>query len=310
MPGPPVPTQRLALEIGKDPAELERKTGIKNRHWVEPGADAADLGEVVLRGALEKAGMKAQALRRLIYVSSVGYDAVIPSTGNLVARALGISDSCDTFDIANACTGFLTGFDLAARSVATGLGPVAIVVVELNSRVIRKDYPRSYVVMGDAAAAVVLGEGRQEEGVLGVHLRNKVDEQTDAYMAHPLRTGRFEYLQFAIPNRDIAQKAASYMLTAGERALEAAGLKVAEIEWILPHQPNGVLFKKVVEEMGARPEQLVPVVEEIGSVAAASIPYSLDKLLRTGSVLPGHRILMMGVGAGLSYGAIVYQVGR
>jgi 3-oxoacyl-(acyl-carrier-protein) synthase III len=305
-----VSTEQLARELGKDPAELERKTGIKTRHWVGPETRAADVGADVLRRALERAGMPAQALRRLIYVTTVGYDAMIPSTGNGVARALGLSDSCDTFDIANACTGFLTGFDLAARSVATGMGPVAIVTVELNSRMIREAYPRSYVVMGDAAAAVVLGEGRQAEGgVLGVHLRNRVDEQTDAYMEHPLRTGRSEHLQFAISNRDIAEKAAGYMCTAAARALKEAGLKMADVEWLLPHQPNGNLFKRVAEQMGARPEQLVPVVEEIGSVAAASIPYSLDVLLRTRPVLAGHRILMMGVGAGLSYGAIVYQVG-
>jgi 3-oxoacyl-[acyl-carrier-protein] synthase III len=65
----------------------------------------------------------------------------------------------------------------------------------------------------------------------------------------------------------------------------------------------------IIERYDLEPARVVPVVEEIGSVAAASIPFSLDRLLRTRPVRPGDRLLMLGVGAGVSYGAILYQVG-
>jgi 3-oxoacyl-[acyl-carrier-protein] synthase III len=51
------------------------------------------------------------------------------------------------------------------------------------------------------------------------------------------------------------------------------------------------------------------MVRDVGSVASVSIPYSLDLLLRTRDVRPGDRILMVGVGAGVSQGALLYQVG-
>ena len=52
------------------------------------------------------------------------------------------------------------------------------------------------------------------------------------------------------------------------------------------------------------------VVHDVGSVAAASIPISLHRLLRSGRVRPGDRILMIGVGTGISYGAILLRTGR
>ena len=53
---------------------------------------------------------------------------------------------------------------------------------------------------------------------------------------------------------------------------------------------------------------MVPIVSEVGSVVSASLPVSLDRLLRTREVKPGARILMIGVGSGLAYGALLFRV--
>ena len=79
---------------------------------------------------------------------------------------------------------------------------------------------------------------------------------------------------------------------------------------MLPHQPNGAMLAGAsAERFGLDPARLVPVVEEIGSVGSVSIPFSLDRLRRTRSIRPGERILMLAVGAGVSFGAVLYQAG-
>ena len=93
-------------------------------------------------------------------------------------------------------------------------------------------------------------------------------------------------------------------------ALAHAGITIDDVDWILPHQPNGALLAAIVAELGVAWERVVPVVADVGSVGAASIAVSLDRLFRTREVRPGARILMVGVGAGLSSGAILYQHGR
>src|SRR6202044_3554236 len=118
------------------------------------------------------AGLAPEALRRIILVTSSGGDVIGPATANAVVHALGLDDRCDAFDLNNACMGFLTAFDLAARCVATGLGPVGVVAAEMASRFIRPDAARPYFVLGDAAAAAVLGAGRRGEGILGSFLSN------------------------------------------------------------------------------------------------------------------------------------------
>ena len=94
-----------------------------------------------------------------------------------------------------------------------------------------------------------------------------------------------------------------------ENVLAQSGLALSDIQWFVPHQPNGSLLQAIVEELKVDPARVVPVVNEAGSLGAVSIPLSLDRLRRTRDVRPGDRILMVGVGAGLSTGAILLQTG-
>jgi 3-oxoacyl-[acyl-carrier-protein] synthase III len=97
--------------------------------------------------------------------------------------------------------------------------------------------------------------------------------------------------------------------TATQAVLDQAGVKLDDIHWLLPHQPNGALLDAIVEGLGLDRTKLIPMVQDVGSVASVAIPYSLDLLLRTRDVRPGELILMVGVGAGVSQGALLYQVG-
>ncbi len=245
----------------------------------------------------------------MIFVSSTGGDTLIPGTAHLVCDRLGLDDTCDAFDINNSCAGFLTALDLAARSVATGLGPVGMVSGEIFSRYLPADRPRAYLVMGDAAGAVVVGEGREGEGVLGVSLASEALLRRRITMAHPGVSGVPTWLQFDATYDELTENAASCLMKSSAAALAQAGVALGEVEWVLPHQPNGRMLELILEKMGVPRERTVPVVHEIGSVGSASIPVSLDRLFRSGKLRPRDRILMTAVGAGTGYGAVVAQVG-
>lgn len=309
LPGRAVTTEELARKVGKDPAKVEERTGIRTRYWVEPGTRMTDVGVEVLRRALDAAKVTPTDLRRILFVTSTGGDAVAPATASMIAGALGLTGSCDAFDINNACMGFLTAFDVAARSVATGLGPVAIVAVEFTSRGLDPSHTRPYLVLGDGAAAAVLGTARPGEGVLGVALANNGTLPPDTGFGQSLLTGKLEKIQFYASREDIFQIALDALGTATQSVLKQAGVKLEDIQWLLPHQPNGALLNAVVDGLGLDRTKLIPMVRDVGSVASVAIPYSLDLLLRTRDVRPGDLILMIGVGAGVSQGALLYQVG-
>lgn len=308
-PGPSVTTEALCARVGRDAHEVLSKTGIHTRHFAPPGMKTADVAAQALRGALDAAGLEARALRRIICVSSMGGDVTTPATANRVAAALGLAGSCDAMDLSNACMGFLSAFDVAARSVATGLGPVGIVSVELLSRTTTPEDPRPYLVLGDAAAAAVLGAARPGEGVLGVSLGNDGTLPPDVVLENPHATGKPERMRFLTPNKAMTRVALGALMRAAHSVLAEAQVAMGEVEWVLTHQPNGRMLDAVMDALGMRAERGVRVVDTVGSVGSASLPTALDRLLRTRPVKAGDRILMVGVGAGVAHGAVLYRVG-
>jgi len=310
MPGPPVTTGELVGRVPGvwDAARIEAQTGIAARHFVEPGTTAAALGAAALAKALAAAGMAANELTRVIFVDSLGGDTLAPATANDVLGALGVTTGCDCFDLNNACLGFLSALDVAARGVATGQHAVAIVVVELTSRYITPDDPRPFFVFGDGAAAAVVAAGQDGDGILGSVLRNEPGNIGGVTLAHPGRTGARETIRFTKPNARMLDLALELLRDSTDAVLAQAGIRLADIEWVLPHQPNGAMLEAFVRALDVPAERVVPIVHETGSVGAASIPISLDRLLSSGRVRRGDRVLMIGVGAGLSSGATLLQL--
>jgi 3-oxoacyl-(acyl-carrier-protein) synthase III len=308
LPGRAIATEELvrAAMPGRDPADVERRTGIHTRHFAGDATTAA-LGAEVLGRALERAGMHARALRRLILVTSTGGDRAIPATAHEVASRLGIAGGCDAFDLNNACMGFLSACDVAARSVATGLAPVAVLVVETLSRHVAPSAPRPYVVLGDAAAAVLFAPARADEGLLASSLRSRGDLRSGVALEHAARGGLIE---FGASNDEMTDAAIRCLRESVDEALAEARLPLAAIDWFLPHQPNGRMLERIVAAVELPAERVVPVVEEIGSVGAASIAVSLDRLLETRPVRAGQHLLLAGVGAGTAHGAMIYRVGE
>jgi 3-oxoacyl-[acyl-carrier-protein] synthase-3 len=293
----------------RDAAEVEARTGIATRYVAPPDATFASLGADALRRALDAAGLPATVLRRLIYVNSTNGDMVVPATSNLIADRFGLAGSCDCFDMNNGCMGFVTAIDLAARTVVTGGGAVAVVSSEMGSRCTTPEDPRPFLVFGDGAAAAVLTEAHDAEGILGVWLRNHGAAGAEVTLANGVLTHRRETVRFGTSSGRMTELALDLFRRGINAVLEQSGLALDDIEWVVPHQPNGSMLAAIIASLGIDRERVVPVVQEVGSLASASIGMGLDRLMRTCPVRPGDRILMAGVGAGLSCGAILYRVG-
>lgn len=311
LPGRAVTTAEVCARAypGRDPADLVARTGIETRYWADPGTTHASLAAEAMSLALDDAGLEASDLVRLIQLNCTGGDTLLPATANAVGDALGLHGSCDCIDLNNACTGFLSAMDLAARSVATGLQPVGIVVSELWSRHLDPSDPRSYVVFGDAGAAVVLGPGRAGEGLRSSWLRNDGRLRGSVTLAHAGLTHEREIVRFGVSNKQITAEATDAVLRSARTALELAGVTMDDVAFVLPHQPNGRMFDMLARELDIPAHKQLRVVGEIGSVGAASIPVSLDRLWRRRTLGPGDLVLMVAVGSGISYGAMVYEVG-
>jgi 3-oxoacyl-(acyl-carrier-protein) synthase III len=292
----------------RDAAVIEAKTGIQTRYFADPGTQVTDIAAEALRAAAKAASIDVRSLRRVILCNSQGGDFIAPATVNSIIHALDLDNRCDGFDVSNACMGFLSSFDAAVRAVATGLYPIGVVAAEIMTRIMRPEDTRPWVVFGDAASAVILGPGRPGEGVRGISLCNDGSLGNTVVVTQPVVTRQPGYVQMMIPSTEISRIVIKVLRDSARAVLEPCGQTIDDVDWVLPHQPNGNMLNVISEALGVDPAKIVPVVQEVGSIVSASIPVSLDRLMRTRPVKPGDQILMIGVGTGVAYGAALYRV--
>ncbi|WP_433155030.1 3-oxoacyl-ACP synthase III family protein [Actinomadura nitritigenes] len=305
-----VPSTEVARSLGLDEDWIERRTGIRNRHAAAPAQAASDLAAAAAREALDAAGLRPDDLGLIVLGTSTP-DELGPSTACRVQALLGARGAA-AFDVAAACTGFVFGLQAALGWLAAqrGAAPYALVIgVEVYSRFLDPADRGTAALFGDGAAAAVVGPVPAPYGIGPVTLgsdgtraddvlipaggsRRPADAATLADLGHTIHMdGRAvrDFIAGALP-RMVAE------------ACEDAGIKPADLALVVPHQPNPRLVASLAGDAGLEPDQLMIAGEDVGNIGAASLPYALDRAVRTGRVGGGDLVLLAGFGAGLTWG--------
>jgi len=105
--------------------------------------------------------------------------------------------------------------------------------------------------------------------------------------------------------REVFKFAVRVIGTATEEALQKAGLAKEDIDLLVPHQANIRIIQSALERFGLPEEKCVVNVDRYGNMSAASIPVALAEAVEEGRVREGDRLVLVGFGGGLTWGASV-----
>jgi 3-oxoacyl-[acyl-carrier-protein] synthase-3 len=287
---------------------ITERTGIKERHVAESDEAASDLALPAARQALAAAGLDPGDLD-LVIVATVTPDMFFPSTASLLASALG-ADEAGAYDLSAGCTGFMYALAQAYGALAGGLADSALVVgTETLSKITNWHDRSTCVLFGDGAGAVVLervsdggflgfelgsdGEGGKELSIPAGGSRNPVTAETVAQEMHFLQMNGREVYRFAT----------RILVSSAEKLLEECGLTVDEIDLYIPHQANKRIIDYAARNLGIPEEKIFVNVQKYGNTSSASIPLCLAEAAAAGRLPKGTRVLMTGMGAGLTWGS-------
>src|SRR3954471_4325437 len=287
---------------------ITERTGIRERRVAEPDQAASDLALPAAQQALAAAGLDAADID-LVVVATVTPDMFFPSTGSLLASALG-ADDAGAYDLSAGCTGFMYALAQAYGALAGGLAENALVVgTETLSKIVNWHDRTTCVLFGDGAGAVVLervgeggflgfelgsdGEGGKELSMPGGGSRNPSTAETVAQEMHFLQMNGREVYKFAT----------RVLVSSAEKLLDEIGLGVDDIDLYVPHQANKRIIDHAASKLGIPEEKVFVNVDRYGNTSSASIPLCLAQAVREGRLRAGTRVLMTGMGAGLTWGS-------
>lgn len=294
---------------------IRERTGIEQRYWVEPGAEAgSDLALEAARQALEAVGMEPEELDCIIF-ATLSPDYFFPGGGVYLQRKLGVP-GIPALDVRNQCSGFLYGLSVADAWVRAGqYRRILLVGAEVHSTGL--DFSPSGrdvgVLFGDGAGAVILGATEDEDrGILSTHLfadgrgAEKLWCEADASANAPrishedLEAGR-QYPR--MEGRDVFRNAVARMPEAVNEALARNGLAVADIDLLIAHQANLRINETVAKQLGLRGDQVYNNIHRYGNTTAATIPIAIHEAAEKGLLDRGDLLILTAFGSGYTWGS-------
>lgn len=308
LPGDPVSNDDLvARGIDTSDTWIVERTGIRFRHLAAEHVTASDLALAASLRAIEAAGKVPEDIDLIILATSTP-DFIFPSSAALLQRKLGIRNGAAAFDVQAVCSGFAYGLAIADKFIRSGSHRCALVVgAEVFSRILDWKDRKTCVLFGDGAGAVVL-EASADPGILATALH--ADGHYSDILSVPGQVSNGSVIGSPFLQMDgqaVFKFAVKVLAEVAHEVLNASGMNVAQIDWLLPHQANIRILQSTAKRLGLSPEKVLVTVERHGNTSAASIPMALDDAVRNDKIKRGDLLLLEGVGGGFTWGAALLR---
>ena len=285
---------------------IVERTGIRARHFVDPGVGSSDLGLQAAQRAIQAAGCQPSDIDLIIVATSTP-DMVFPSTAALLQSKLGIV-GCPVFDVQAVCSGFIYAMTVADAMIKTGTAKRALVIgAEVFSRILDFKDRTTCVLFGDGAGAVVL-EASGTPGILATDIH--ADGKYSELLCVPGHVSGGAILGDPVLKMDgqaVFKLAVGVLEETALASLSKAGLSAADIDWLVPHQANIRIMQSTARKLKMPMEKVIVTVDQHGNTSAASIPLALDHGVRSGQITKGQTLMLEGVGGGFTWGSVLLK---
>jgi len=294
-----------------------QRTGIHERHIVDPGVATSDLAAEAARAAIERAGLSPAEID-LIIVGTVTPDMLFPSTACLVQNKIGAARAWG-FDLSAACSAFTYSLTVGAKMVSSGAARHVLVIgADVMSSIIDYTDRSTCVLFGDGAGAVVLGPVSDESGLGILDFEHYVDGSGGPALCMPAGGSRLPASHDTVDQRlhfvkQEGQTVFKFAVTKTgemcERLLTRNKLTSTDIDLFVSHQANRRIITSAAERIGLPAEKVVINIERFGNTTAATIPLALNDAVKDGRLKKGDRVMLASVGAGFTVGAMLLRWG-
>lgn len=294
---------------------IAQRTGIRTRRRAAEGHSSSDLALPAARAALEQAGLVPEQVD-LVILASISPDHLMPATAARVAGGLGAAKA-GSLDVSAGCTGFVYALSLATGLVSSEMMQHVLVVAgEAISRVLDWSDRSTAVLFGDAGGAAVVsptsgpsrflafdfgtdGQGADLLTIPAGGSRLPASFDTIVRRQHYMKMNGREVYRFA--TRVVPRSARS--------VLARAEVGMAEVSLVVPHQANTRIIEAVARELGVPWDRVYLNLDRYGNTSCASIPLSLREAVEEGRIREGDLVLLLGFGAGLTWGSCLLRWG-
>jgi len=289
------------------------RTGIRQRHIVDPGMATSHLAVQAALRALEERNIPATEVEA-IFLATVTPDMMFPATACLVQDRIGAKGAWG-FDISAACSGFTYALQTGVKFVESGAHKKVLVIgADVMSSIIDYTDRATCVIFGDGAGAVLVEPTTDD--LCFIDFIHEVDGSGGCALSMPgggsLHPSSHETVDKGMhyvhqDGQAVFKYAVRKMAEATASVLQRNGFKGSDVALFVPHQANRRIIMSAAERLGLKEDRIIINIDEFGNTTAATIPLALESARQQGRLKKGDLILASTVGAGFTVGATLFR---
>ncbi|MGR3320169.1 MAG: beta-ketoacyl-ACP synthase III [Candidatus Anammoxibacter sp.] len=292
---------------------ITKRTGIKERRIVENDVVTSDLAAKASIKAISDAGISPLDID-LIITSTVTPDHLFPSTSCYVQEKIGATNA-GAFDVLAACAGFVYALSIAHGLIAAGtMNSVLVIGAECLSKFTDYTDRTSCILFGDGAGAAVVQKNSGKSDILSFVLgadgsntdililpgggsKNPPSKDTVAAGLHFMR----------IKGKEVFKMATNNLVALINSTLDKCGMKLEDIDLIVPHQSNLRIIKASMKKLAMPMDKVYVNIDRYGNTSSASVPIALSEIKESGRLNQGDLVLLATLGGGLTWSATILR---
>ena len=288
---------------------IRTRTGVERRHAVTPDQTTSDMCVEAAKKAIEDAGVDVSEID-FVAIGTTTPDLIFPNIATLVQHRLGIP-ACPAIGMEAACTSFIYALTTVDKFIKAGEVNCGLVIgAECITKLVDWNDRNTCVLFGDGAGAVIV-KPSDEPGIITTHLG--ADGQYKDLLYYPVGASKnlekagTDEAAIMMTGNEVFKVAVKTLGGVATEALEAAGVKKEELDWLVPHQANLRIIQATAKRLGLPMEKVILTVQDHGNTSAASVPLALDVGIRDGRIKRDQLVLMEAFGGGFTWGSILMR---
>jgi len=309
-----VTNQDMEKMVDTNDEWIRTRTGIRERHYADPGMASSHLGTEAARKLLAAKAVRPEEIE-LIILATVTPDMLFPATACLIQDRLGAKNAWG-FDLSAACSGFVYALTIGAQFVGAGTHKKVLVIgSDVMTSILDFNDRATCVLFGDGAGAVLVEPATSDsEGILD--FANDIDGSggCNLYMPgggslHPPTQQTVEKRMHYVhqEGQQVFKYAVRRMSELAVELLERNGLSSRDLTLVVPHQANLRIIRAMQERLGVDDSKVLVNIDRFGNTTAGTIPLGLMDALEQKRLRKGDLVLLISVGAGYTTGAILMR---
>lgn len=305
--------------------KLKMAMGYNKHRIVDENTCVSDLCVFGLNYLIDNKFLNKNGIDALILVTQ-SPDYFMPPTSNVIQGRLGLKTDTFCMDVNQGCAGYIIGLIQSFMLLEQeSIRKVVLLNADVLSRKVSKRDRNSNPLIGDAATITIVEKSEHPEIIYGTlkmdgtssdsliipagGFRMPANEQTSLMKEDT--AGNFRSLENLVMKGDeVFNFVMREVPPLIEELLVAASCKKEEIDWYLFHQPNRFMLNKLADKLEI-PREKMPsnIVENFGNASGASIPTNISFNIGDDLLNNQYRVCLSGFGVGLTWGALLVDLG-